>query len=81
MAEYAPLADHLRRQPANELMMDFPEIETLTGTLPKSAYRPQYWENAANPDQLNSGARAAYNAGFESFLVRGTVNRVRFVRK
>ncbi|WP_419900961.1 DUF7662 domain-containing protein, partial [Acinetobacter nosocomialis] len=51
MAKYDPLHRYLRRQSAAEVVLTFSEIENLlTGILPKSARRREWWANEAAED-------------------------------
>ncbi|WP_442879927.1 DUF7662 domain-containing protein [Aurantimonas sp. E1-2-R+4] len=80
MGKYDPLRDHLRKQTASEITLTFDKIANLVGALPKTANRPQYWENAAKLEHETPPRRATREAGYRSFLIAGA-DRVRFVRE
>jgi hypothetical protein len=80
MAKYDALARHLRRQRLTEFEMSFAEIERVLGdVLPKSAARPPWWANLADPGQLMVQQQAWFGAGYDAFLIAGR-DRVRFRR-
>lgn len=80
MGVYDPLRDHLRHQRLETIEITFDEIEKLTGrTLPASAYRPQYWENAASPSNETPARKACREGGYQSFLIRDA-RKVRLTR-
>lgn len=79
MGVYDPLQKYLRRQRLSELILTFTEIERILGRmLPKSAERPQWWENATEIRHVQQHAWA--NAGYNALLLAGQ-EKVRFVRK
>lgn len=80
MGKYDPLAKHLRRQKTAEYEMSFADVERVIGALlPKSATRPQWWANVADPDTTHVQREAWRAAGFEAFLLTGR-DRVKFRR-
>jgi hypothetical protein len=81
MSKYEGLTHRLAKETLEEVVMTFEEIETATGAdLPKSAQRPQYWENASKPEHVRGANKAAREAGYRSFLLAGQ-DKVRFVRE
>lgn len=80
MGKYDPLRDYLKRQTAAEFEMTFVEIERRLGAmLPKSAERPQWWANVADPATTHVQREAWRAAGYDAFLIAGK-DRVRFRR-
>lgn len=70
MAKYDPLRRFLRRSSKSELELSFADVErVIGGLLPKSAERPQWWANEANPSSRHVQVRAWLDAGYEAFLV------------
>nr|WP_315051013.1 hypothetical protein [uncultured Brevundimonas sp.] len=68
MAKYDPLHRYLRRQSAAEVVLTFSEIENLlTGILPKSARRREWWANEAAEDTSHVQCRAWMRAGYLAF--------------
>lgn len=81
MAKYDPLRQHLRRQKAARYEMTFRDIErVLTGLLPKSAQRPEWWANEVSPDTRHVQCRAWLDAGYNAVLIKGA-ECVRFERR
>ena len=81
MSKYDALKRLLRRQRVNEVLLSFREIECAIGNiLPKSAERPQWWANVADPTGRQIQCRAWLDVGFEAYLLKGA-DRVRFQRK
>jgi len=80
MAKYDPLCRYLRRQRLAEFELSFAEMErVISGMLPGSATRPQWWANVPDPDSTHVQRRAWADAGYEAFLIVGK-DRVRFKR-
>jgi hypothetical protein len=81
MAKYDPLEGHLRRQKTNTYEMTFADVErVISGLLPKSAQRPQWWANETNADAPHVQCKAWLDAGFNAFLAKGA-EKVRFERR
>jgi hypothetical protein len=81
MPKYDPLKRFLRRQKADQVLLSFREIEGALGDiLPKSAERPQWWANEADPIGRHVQCRAWLDVGFEAHLLKGA-DSVRFQRK
>ncbi len=81
MPKYDPLKRLLRRQKDDEVLLSFREIECAIGNLlPKSAERPQWWANEADPISRHIHCRAWLDVGFEAYLLVGA-DKVRFQRK
>lgn len=73
MSKFRRLTDYLAAQTERELVLEFEEIaHIINGYLPKSAERPQYWEQHA-------GNRASRQGGYNTYLLQGQ-DKVRFVR-
>jgi hypothetical protein len=80
MAKYDPLLAHLRRQKAATYEMAFRDIERiLAALLPKSAQRPDWWGNEADPKGRDVQCKAWLGAGYHATL-QTACERVRFVR-
>ena len=80
MAKYDPLRKFLRRQPLDELVLSFDQIERAVGDiLPKSAGSPQWWANEVAPNSRHVQCRSWLDAGYEAFLLEAR-KQVRFVR-
>lgn len=80
MGKYDALCGHLRRQTSDEFEVTFRDIELVIGAmLPKSAERPQWWANLADPNTTHIQRLAWGSAGFDAFLIAGA-DRVRFKR-
>ena len=81
MAKYDPLRRFLRRNSRAEVQMSFADIERVIGAmLPKSAERPQWWANEADPLSRHVQAKAWLEAGYEAFLV-ADAEKVTFKRR
>lgn len=80
MAKYDALATHLRRQKVASYHMSFGDIErVIAAFLPKSARRPEWWANEADPESRHVQCRAWLSAGFKAHP-QTTKERVRFER-
>jgi hypothetical protein len=80
MGKFEGLTHRLAKANVGEIVLSFADIEDATGEiLPKSAERPQYWENPSNPDHVVGMKKAVREAGYRSFLIAGS-GKVRFVR-
>ncbi|WP_313522259.1 hypothetical protein [Shinella sp.] len=80
MSKYYGLTRRLEREKVAETILSFDEIEEAIGfPLPKSASRPQFWENPSNRAHIQGVKRAVREADFRSFLLAGQY-KVRFVR-
>ncbi|WP_094193822.1 DUF7662 domain-containing protein [Bradyrhizobium viridifuturi] len=78
MSKYDPLYEYLRGQSLQQFVLSFAEIERIIGDqLPPSAARPQWWENATDPNSSHVQCRAWRAAGYSAYLVSGS-NSVRF---
>lgn len=78
MSKYDALYEYLRGQSLQRFVLSFAQIEDIIGyQLPSSAVRPQWWENATDPNSSHVQCRAWRAAGYNAFLVGGS-NRVRF---
>jgi hypothetical protein len=78
MPQYDPLRDYLRKQTLHEIVLSFKEIEQLISLpLPTSATRPQWWENATDPNTSHAQCKAWRSAGYKAFLIAGS-KKVRF---
>lgn len=72
MAKYDPLKRFLKRSSRPEVEMSFADVErVIGGMLPKSAERPQWWANEADPASRHVQAKAWLEASYEAFLVAG----------
>ena len=72
MAKYDPLRRFLRRSRLSEVDMSFADIERVIGDmLPKSAERPQWWANEADPSGRHVQAGSWREAGYDAFLIAG----------
>lgn len=81
MTKYDPLRRFLRRSSRAEIQMSFADIERVIGDmLPKSAQRPQWWANEADPSSRNVQAKEWLEAGYDAFLVAGA-EQVTFKRR
>ena len=78
MPKYDPLRDYLGKQTVSEVVLSFAQIEKLVGPLPRSSARVDFWETARKPIQKSPVIRAAREAGYECFLIKGPINKVRF---
>jgi hypothetical protein len=73
MAKYDPITRFLRRNSRPEVEMSFADIERIIGgMLPKSAERPQWWANEADPSSPHIQISAWRTAGYDAFLIAGT---------
>lgn len=80
MGKYDALRDYLRAQEFAEFSLTFGKIEEIVGcTLPKSAARPQWWENEQDPTTGRPQRIAWRDAGFDAFLIKDA-KRVTFRR-
>jgi hypothetical protein len=78
MSKYEGLTARLAKSKASEIILTFEEIEAAVATtLPISARRPQYWENATKTEHIRGANKAAREAGYHSFLMAGH-DKVRF---
>ena len=78
MKKFEPLAAYLREQTLSIIELSFPKIEEIIGSsLPKSAYRPQYW--AHTTAATGPVASALKDVMYDSFLVEGS-KKVQFRR-
>lgn len=78
MSKYDPLRDYLCTQTLREFVLSFKEIEEIIDDrLPTSAVRPQWWENATDPNTSHIQCRAWRAAGYSAYLVAGS-DKVRF---
>ena len=77
-SKYDPLAEWLRQQKTQEIVVSFKELEALVGSLPTSAQRPQFWANTKGA-HTNVQREAWRAAGYDAFLLQGQA-KVRFVR-
>jgi hypothetical protein len=78
MPKYDPLRDYLRKQTLREIVLSFKEIEQLISVpLPASATRPQWWENATDPNTSHVQCKAWRAADYKAFLIAGS-KKVRF---
>jgi len=81
MGKYEPLETYLSQKGSRGFELSFAEIEEiLGGSLPKSARRPQWWENKTNPACRHVQVKAWRNAGYNAFPV-ADAGRVRFERR
>ena len=72
MAKYDPLKRFLRRNQRPEVEMSFADIErVISSMLPKSAERPQWWANEADPSGRHVQINAWREAGYDAFLIVG----------
>jgi transcriptional regulator with XRE-family HTH domain len=79
MSIYDPLRDCLLRRQSDEFELTFADIEAQLGfSLPKSAERPQWWENTRGPSR-HPQRKAWGDAGYDAFLIGGS-RRVKFRR-
>ena len=70
MAKYDPLEAYLARRSEEEFELGFEEVERIVGdALPKSASRPQWWANEADPDSSHVQSRSWRNVGYNAFLL------------
>lgn len=78
MAKYDPLHQYICKQSLHQFVLSFAEVEAIIGDqLPASAIRPQWWENATDPNSSHVQCRAWRAAGYKAFLLHGS-NKVRF---
>lgn len=78
VSKYDPLHEYLAKSKLGQFTMSFVQIEELIGAgLPASADRPQWWENATDPNTSHVQCRAWLNAGYRAFLIAGS-KKVRF---
>ena len=72
MAKYDPLKRFLKRSSRSEIELSFADVERVIGAmLPKSAERPQWWANEADPSSRHVQVSAWREAGYDAFLIAG----------
>jgi hypothetical protein len=81
MSKYAPLAEHLRRLPSDEVRLSFNEVEQILGfALPASAARHQAWWGNSRKRSAHTWAYLWHKAGWARTRVRLADRWVEFSR-
>ena len=66
MNKYEPLADYLKAQSRDELVLSFDEIEEIVGfALPRSAYRAEWWGDDT-PEYPRLQRQAIRDGGYDA---------------